>query len=253
MSGHSKWSTIKHQKGKQDAKRGRIFTKLIKEISIAAREGGGDPDANPRLRTAIASAKSANMPTDNIEKAIKRGTGDLPGVNYEEVRYEAYGPAGVAIIIEVVTDNKNRTVAELRHMFSRLNGSLGETGCVSWMFDWKGLISIPNDGKLKEEELFEMAIEAGGDDLKIEDDYFYIYTEVEDMVEVKENLEKNGVVIESAEISAIPQTTVKLDAKDAEKLFKLIDALEDHDDIQKVHANFEVDDEVLENYRNSQD
>ena len=170
MSGHSKWSTIKHQKGKTDARRGRLFTKLIREITVAARQGGGDIESNPRLRTAVSAAKTANMPSENIDKAIKRGTGDLPGVTYDEVKYEAYGPGGVAIIVEALTDNKNRTVAELRHIFARYNGNLGETGCVSWMFNWKGLITIPREKFPDEDALMELVIDSGAEDMKVEED-----------------------------------------------------------------------------------
>ncbi len=250
MSGHNKWSSIKHQKGKADARRGRLFTKLIREITVAAREGGGDPDMNPRLRTAIASAKSANMPSANIEKAIKRGTGDIPGVSYEEAKYEGYGPGGTAIIVDVLTDNKNRAVADIRHIFSKYNWSLGETGCVSWMFNWKGMIIISREKYPDEDEIMELALEIGADDMKMDEDYYYVYTDPADLNSVREALEENDLEIESAELSAVPTSTVKLEDKDARKLLKLIDALDDLDDVRRVHSNFEVDDALLEAYKN---
>lgn len=244
MSGHSKWAQIKHKKAATDAKRGRIFTRLIREITVAARTGGGDAEVNARLRVAIAAAKAANMPQENIERAIKRGTGELEGVSYEEVTYEAYGPGGVAILIEAMTDNKNRTVAAIRHTFSRFGGNLGETGCVSWMFKRTGLITIPSNG-VDEDRLIEVALDAGAQDVRQEDEYFEVYTDVAHVLEVKEKLEKSNFAVESAEITAIPQSYVHLEGKEAEKLVKLLSALEELDDVQKVHSNMDVPDEIL--------
>ncbi len=244
MSGHSKWAQIRHKKAAMDAKRGRLFTRLIREITVAARLGGGDPNANPRLRNAIAAAKAANMPAENIERAIKKGTGELPGVAYEEVVYEGYGPGGVAIMVEAMTDNKNRTVAEIRHIFSKYGGNLGETGCVSWMFRKSGLIYIPVEGT-DEDKLMEVALEAGADDIKQEGDYYEVYTAVGDLYSVREALEAAGFTVESAQISALPQSTVRVEGKDAERLLKLLSALEEHDDVQRVHSNMDVPDEIL--------
>ena len=244
MSGHNKWSSIKHRKMAQDAKRGKVFTKLIKEITIAARYGGGDPEANPRLRTAIAAARNVNMPNDNIEKAIKRGTGELEGVTYEEVTYEGYGPGGVAILIEAATDNKNRTVADIRHILSKHNGSLGENGSVSWMFEKKALITVPKDS-IEEDKLMELALDLGATDFETEGDIYTIYAEPSSLETIREGLENNGVKIESAENIMHPKTTVKLSGHDAEKMLKLMDKLEDADDVQKVHANFDIDDEEI--------
>ena len=246
MSGHSKWSTIKRKKGKADAERGRVFTRLIKEITVAAREGGGDADGNPRLRTAIAGAKAANMPAKNIENAIKKGTGELPGVTYEENTYEGYGQAGVAIYIEVLTDNKNRTTAEIRHLFSKYGGNLGENGCVGWLFDPKGVITVAKDA-IDEERLFELAIEAGAEDLDSEsDDVFEIYTALPDLVQVGGTLEQAGVSIQSQGPSRIPQNTVMVDENDGRKLLRLLDMIEDHDDVQKVYSNFDMSPETME-------
>lgn len=244
MSGHSKWAQIKHKKAATDAKRGKLFTRLIREITVAARNGGGDPEMNPRLRVAIAAAKSANMPQENIERAIKRGTGEIEGASFEEVTYEAYGPGGVAILIEVMTDNKNRTVAAIRHVFSRFGGNLGETGCVSWMFKKTGLITIPASG-VNEDKLIEVALDSGAQDVRQEDDYFEVYTDVFNLLDVKEKLEKSNFPIENAEITAVPQSYVHLEGKDAEKLVKLLSALEELDDVQKVHSNMDVPDEIL--------
>lgn len=247
MAGHSKWHNIRHKKAKQDAKRGQIFTKLIREITIAARQGGGDPEFNPRLRIAIDKAKEHNMPAENIERAIKRGTGELEGVNYEEVSYEGYGPEGVAIIVECVTDNRNRTTGEIRHIFSKYGGNLGSSGCVSFLFEDKGVILVPKDS-ITEEEIFEKAIEAGAEDVITEDDTYYeIRTSPEDLYSVKENLEKEGIKIEKAELTKIPTTTVEIkDPETAEKLMKLLDALEEQDDVQKVYSNFEMEDQLME-------
>ncbi len=245
MSGHSKWATIKRKKGKLDAARGRIFTRLIKEITVVARDGGGDPDTNARLRTAIATAKAANMPADNIKKAIKKGTGELPGVNYEEATFEGYGPNGVAVFIDCLTDNRNRTVAEVRHIFGKYNGNLGENGCVAWMFDRKGIIAVKADG-IDEDAFMEIALEAGAADIQTQEDAFEVTTEPNDLEQVRGALEKSEMPILEAEVRRIPQNTVKLDRKGAESMMKLMDALEDQDDVQQVSANFDIDDAVLE-------
>ncbi|MGC8868721.1 MAG: YebC/PmpR family DNA-binding transcriptional regulator [Sulfurihydrogenibium sp.] len=247
MAGHSRWHNIKNKKAKADAIKGRIFTKVIREITIAARLGGGDPEANPRLRIAIEKAREVNMPSENIEKAIKRGTGELEGVNYEEVRYEGYGPEGVAIIVEATTDNRNRTTAEVRHIFSKYGGNLGSSGCVSFLFEDKGIINVEKS-KYSEEEILEKALEAGAEDVITEDeDYYEIRTSVQDFYKVKENLEKMGVEIVKAELTKIPTTTVKITNEEtATKLMKLLDALEENDDVQKVYANFDIPEEILE-------
>jgi YebC/PmpR family DNA-binding regulatory protein len=245
MAGHSKWANIKFRKERQDAKKGKVFTKLIKEITIAARSGGGDPESNPRLRNAIQNAKTVNMPMKNIDNAIKKGTGELPGVVYEEVTYEGYGPGGVAVYIECTTDNKNRTVSEIRHLLSKYGGNLGESGCVSWKFDKKGLILIPKS-KYDEEELMLMAIDSGADDFKIEDEFFEIYTSFEKLEEINLILNEGGIQIDSANVTFIPQATLPLEGKQAEQMLKMIDALEDNDDVQNVYANFDIDEEVME-------
>jgi len=245
MSGHSKWHSIKHKKAKVDAARGRVFTKIIKELTVAARIGGGDPNTNPRLRVAVSAAKAANMPSKNIENAIKKGTGELPGVVYEDVAYEGYGPGGVAIYIEAVTDNRNRTVAEIRHLFDKYGGNLGETGSVAWMFERKGLIEVDRD-KYTEDELLEIALECGAEDLKAGGDLYEIYTAYEDFQEVRNALEEKSVTIESAELTMIPQNTIKLEGKTAEQLMKLMNILDEHDDVQNVHANFDIEDEEME-------
>jgi YebC/PmpR family DNA-binding regulatory protein len=245
MSGHSKWANIKFRKERQDAKKGKIFTKLIKEITIAARAGGGDPETNPRLRTALLNARAANMPMRNIENAILKGTGELPGVVYEEVVYEGYGPAGVAMYIESTTDNKNRTVSEVRHLLSKYGGNLGESGCVAWMFDKKGLIQVPQK-HYNEEELMLLAIDTGAEDFKVEDGYYEIYTSYDDLDTVNSKLSENGIKVESAEITFIPQTTIHLEGKHAEQMLKLMDALDENDDIQNVYANFDIDEEIME-------
>jgi YebC/PmpR family DNA-binding regulatory protein len=245
MSGHSKWHSIKHKKARVDAQRGKIFTRLIKEITVAARMGGGDPEMNPRLRTAVAAAKAANMPSKNIDNAIKKGTGELPGVVYEEIIYEGYGPGGVALHINVMTDNKNRTVAEIRHLLSKHGGNLGESGCVAWMFEKKGLVRV-NKENHDEEEVFMIALDAGAEDVQSDDEEsFEIYTEYENLESVKEEMEKKGVQIEEAVQTMIPQNTVKLEGKQAEQMIKLMEMLDDHDDVQDVNANFDIDDEVL--------
>ena len=234
MSGHNKWSTIKHKKGAADAKRGRIFTRLIKELTVAAREGGGSVDTNARLRKAVDDAKAANMPADNIKRAIQRGTGELPGVQYEEVTFEGYGPGGAAIYVEALTDNKNRTLPEIRHVFSKNGGNLGESGCVRFMFDKKGYIAVERD-KVTEDRLMEIALEAGADDLQTDDaEYFEIYTAPEALNDVKTKIEAKGVAIAVAEVSMIPQTPVKLDDAKSAQLMKLMEAIEEHDDVQNV-------------------
>ena len=244
MSGHSKWSSIKHKKGAADAKRGKIFTKIIKEITVAARIGGGDPDGNPRLRTAIMIAKSNNMPVDNITRAIKKGTGELEGTHYEEHTYEGYGPGGAAIFLEAMTDNKNRTVSEIRAALGKAGGNLGENGCVGWMFEQKGLITVKTQAK-SEDDLMELAIDAGADDMQTVDEHYEITTAVESFEAVRKALEDTSVPMESAEITRIPQNTVSIDEKKGKALLKLMDILEDHDDIQKAYSNFEISDEVM--------
>ncbi len=245
MAGHNKWSSIKHRKAAVDAKRGKIFTKLIKEITVAAKTGGGNPETNNRLRAAISAAKDANMPKDNIEKAIKRGTGELAGVTYEEIRYEGYGPGGAAVLVEVLTDNRNRAAAEIRHIFSKHNGSLGETGCVNWLFDKKGLITVSKES-VEEDVLFDIATDAGADDISEEGDFFEIVCEVENFENVKRALAENNIKFEEANITMIPQNNVKLSGKEAESMIKLMNALEDSDDVQNVHSNFDIEDSLLE-------
>jgi len=245
MSGHSKWATIKRKKGKLDAQRGRMFTKLIKEITIAARAGGGDPEGNPRLRTAIATAKAANMPQDNIKKAIQKGTGELPGVTYEEATYEGYGPGGVAIILEVVTDNKNRTVAEIRHLFTKYNGNLGETGCVGWMFEKQGRILVETS-KVDEEKLMEIVLDSGASDMTTEEDVYEIITPYDKFEAVKDSIENSDIEYSEASINMVPQTTIKLEGPKAESMLKLMMSLEEHDDIQDVYANFDIDESLME-------
>jgi YebC/PmpR family DNA-binding regulatory protein len=245
MSGHSKWHSIKHKKAKVDAQRGKVFTRLIKELTVAARTGGGDPGANARLRTAIAAAKASNMPADNIDRAIKKGTGELPGVSYEEITYEGYGPAGMALMVDVMTDNKNRTVAEIRHIMTKNGGNLGANGCVAWMFHKKGVISVPADG-VNEDELMEIVLEAGADDMRREGDAFEIVTPPASFEDVRSKLETQGITMERAELSMIPENTVKIAEKEAGKVLKLMDALESHDDVQNVYANFDIPEDVLE-------
>lgn len=243
MSGHSKWSSIKHKKGAADAKRGKLFTKLVKEIIVAAREGGGNPDMNPRLRLAISSAKAANMPGSNIEKAIKRGTGEIEGVNYVNYTYEGYGHNGVAILIEALTDNKQRTVSDIRHTFSKYGGNLAETGSVAWIFEQKGLIRIPK-ADIDEEEIMMTALDAGADDIITEDEFYEVYTPYSELHNVMQYLESSGYTIEKAELTRVPKNTVNAD-KVAEKLFRLIDKLDDLDDVQKTYSNLEVSDETI--------
>jgi len=247
MSGHSKWSSIKHKKAATDAKRGKMFTRFIRELTIAARSGGGDPNSNSRLRHAIDGARAANMPSDNIKKAIQRGTGELEGVHYEEFSYEGYGPGGVAILAEAMTDNKNRTVSEVRHVFSKYNGNLGEQGCVSWMFTRKGVILVPQSA-LGEDELMEIVVENGAEDMLKEGSHYEITTATEDFDRVHEALKAKKIPIESAEIAKVPSTYIKLEGKQAEQMLRLYDKLEELDDIQNVWANFDIADEVIEKF-----
>jgi len=245
MSGHSKWSTIKRKKGAADAKRGKVFTKIIKEIMVAARMGGGDANSNPRLRTAVLAAKAENMPKDNIDRAIKKGTGELEGVTYEEITYEGYGPGGVAMLVQVLTDNKNRTVADVRHIFSKHNGNLGETGCVSWMFENKGLILVDKAGA-DEDKLLEVALDAGALDVKDNGKEFEVTVSPASYDVVKKKIEETGFKPTFSEVTMVPQTTVKLVGKEAEQMLKLMEGLEDSDDVQKVFANFDIADEEME-------
>jgi len=247
MSGHSKWHTIKHKKAATDAKRGKIFTKLIKEVTIAARMGGGDPESNPRLRMAVQNAKDANMPGDNIKRAIMKGTGELPGQVIEEIVYEGYGPGGVALYIEVMTDNKNRTVAEIRHILGKHNGNLGATNTVAWKFDRKGLIVILED-QSDEETLMDIVLEAGAEDMTNEDGTFEIITDPTDFENVRNELESKGIQIESAQISMLPNTTVEIGNKHAEQLLKLMDKLDDHDDVQNVFSDCDIPEDIMEQY-----
>jgi YebC/PmpR family DNA-binding regulatory protein len=243
MSGHSKWHSIKHKKGAIDAKRGRAFTKLIKEITIAARIGGGDPDGNPRLRKAILDARGVNMPADNIKRAVMKGTGELEGGQLEEILYEGYGPGGVALIAETVTDNRNRTVSEIRHVFSKNGGNMGEAGSVSWMFQKKGYIVV-DKSKSDEDTIMSLALDAGADDFRA-DDSFEIFTAPNAMESIVEALKAKGIEPESAEISMIPQNTVKVEGKNAQQVLKLMEALDDHDDVQHVYANFDMEESEM--------
>lgn len=240
MSGHSKWATIRRKKGALDAKRGKLFTKLIKEITIAARDGGGDATGNPRLRLAIDNAKAANMPQDNIERAIKKATGELEGVHYSEITYEGYAPAGVAVLVEVATDNKNRTVAEVRHLFSKAGGSMGEAGSVAWMFDRKGIITLPRQGK-SEDDMMEIILDAGADDLSTEEDIFEVQTAIESFEPVRKALIQKGLKIENASLQWVAKNNVSVTGEDAEKVMKLIENLEDNDDVQNVFSNADID------------
>lgn len=243
MAGHSKWAQIKHKKAAVDAKRGKIFTKIAKEITVAVRLGGKDPEMNPRLRTVIAKAKSVNMPNDNIERAIKKGTGELADVQYEEITYEGYGPGGVAVLVEAMTDNKNRTVGEIRHIFSKYNGNLGESGCVSWLFEQKGYFVF--DGKtITEDELMEIALEAGAEDVRQDEDSLEVLTDPADFERVKDIFDKKGLKYNVAEVTKIPKNYVEVKGKDAENMIKLFEALEDHDDVQNVYANFDLPDDM---------
>ncbi len=244
MSGHSKWATTKHKKAATDAKRGKIFTKITKEITVAAKLGGGDPNGNPRLRTAVAKAKGVSMPAENIKRAIQKGTGELPGVSYEEITYEGYGPGGVAVIIEVLTDNRNRTVSEIRNIFSKGGGNMGEAGCVAWMFNKKGYLVV-NRAKVDEDKLMTLALDAGAEDMQTEDDNFAITTPPNEFEKVKKALEDGEVQPEVAEVTMIPQTYVQLQGKEAQQMLRLVENLEDNDDVQNVYANFDIPEELM--------
>jgi YebC/PmpR family DNA-binding regulatory protein len=245
MSGHSKWAGIKHKKAAVDAKKGQLFSKIIKEITVSARQGGGDPNINSRLRVAIARAKEANMPSDNIERAIKRGTGELPGVSYEEVVYEGYAPGGVAVLVEALTDNKNRTTAELRNIFSKKGGNLAGSGSVSWMFNKKGYILV-DKAQVDEDRLLSVVLEAGAEDMKSDNGSFEIATEVKDFESVKAALLNSNITPQLAELTMIPSSTVKISGPQAKQVLSLVEALEEHDDVQNVYSNFDIPDDVLQ-------
>jgi YebC/PmpR family DNA-binding regulatory protein len=240
MSGHSKWATIRRKKGALDAKRGKLFTKLIKEITIAARDGGGDPNGNPRLRLAVDNAKAANMPADNIDRAIKKATGELEGAHYEEITYEGYAPAGIAVLVEVVTDNKKRTVAEVRHLFSKSGGNMGEAGSVAWMFDKKGVLTLPRQNKT-EDEMMEIVLDAGADDLQTEEEVFVVQTSIESFEPVRKALIEKKLEIENASLQRVAKNHIAVSGEDAEKVMKLIEALEDNDDVQNVFSNADIE------------
>jgi len=245
MSGHSKWSTIKHKKAATDARRGKMFSKILKEITVAARLGGADPKGNPRLRTALLEAKSNSVPGDNIDRAIKKGTGELESAVYEEIVYEGYGPGGVAVLVEAATDNRNRTTAEIRHAFARNGGNLGESGCVAWMFNRRGYFAI-DSGTMDEEKFMDLALELGADDVAIEEDVYEIYTTMEDFVSVQEELERRGIPLAASELAMVPQTTIDVPRDKVSQVLRLVEALEDQDDAQKVWANLNIDEKVLE-------
>ena len=245
MAGHSKWANIKHRKAAVDAKRGKIFTKLIRELTVAAKEGGADPESNPRLRTAVATAKGANMPNDTIERAIKRGTGDIEGIIYNEIFYEGYGPGGSAVYVKTLTDNRNRTVSEIRRIFTKHGGGLGENGCVAWMFDLKGRIAFAGDS-VDEDTLFDVVIDAGADDVRTEDSEIVVITPTDSYEAVKRAVSDAGIQYESAEVTMIPQTNVRIEGREAEHMIRLMEALEDSDDVQNVYANFDIDEQLLE-------
>jgi YebC/PmpR family DNA-binding regulatory protein len=248
MSGHSKWATIKRKKAATDTARGRVFTRLIKEVTIAARDGGGNPDGNPRLRLAIQTAKAANMPADNIKRAIQKGTGELPGVSYEEVTYEGYAPGGVAILVDCVTDNSTRTVSEMRHIFSRHNGNMGTSGSVAWMFHKKGQIVVPTAGQAKpvsEDDLLGIILDAGADDMQTDEFGFTITTTPHAFEAVKKAIEDKRIIMDNAAIQMVPENTVKVTGKEAEQTLKLMEALEEHDDVQNVYANFDIDEKDM--------
>ncbi len=245
MSGHSKWSTIKHKKGKEDAKRGKLFTKAIREITMAAREGGGDIDGNPRLRHAVDAAKAVNMPADNIDRAIKKGTGELEGVTYEEIKYEGYGPGGAAVLVETATDNKNRTTSEIRHIFSKYNGNLGAVGSVSWIFERKGIITIDKD-KFNFEKVMDIAIDNGAEDVVLENEHIIITSNSNDMIKIKNTFEEKNIEIIESLITKIPKSVVKVNESKASTLFKLLEKLEENEDVQEVYSNFEVPDDIME-------
>ncbi len=244
MSGHSKWATIKHKKGAADARRGKVFTKLIKEITVAARLGGGDADTNPRLRTAVAAAKAENMPADNIKRAIQKGTGELPGASYEEAVYEGYGPSGVAMMLEITTDNRNRTLSEIRHILSKHGGNLGETGCVSWVFSKQGYVVIDKE-KADEETLLDLVTDAGAEDMRDDGNNWEIISSPERFQQVVDRLKAENIAPTVAEVSMVPQSSVKLAGKSAQQMLRLMEELEDHDDVQRVHANFDIEEAEL--------
>ena len=244
MSGHSKWANIKHRKAAVDAKRGKVFTKLIRELTVAAKAGGGDPEANPRLRTAITAAKGQNMPNDTIDRAIKRGTGEIGGDDYHEIAYEGYGPGGSAVLVMTLTDNRNRTVSDIRRIFTKHGGSLGESGCVSWMFHMKGRIAFEKD-KVDEDKVFEIALEAGADDVVTEDSELVVITPPEAFESVKSSIQEAGLTFETAEVTMIPQNSLKIEGRDAETMIRLMEALEDSDDVQNVYSNFDVSEELM--------
>lgn len=245
MAGHSKWANIKHRKAAVDAKRGKVFTKLIRELTIAAKHGGGDPESNPRLRTAITTAKGQNMPNDTIDRAVKRGTGEIGGDEFHEISYEGYGPGGSAVLVRALTDNRNRTVADVRRIFTKHGGNLGESGCVAWMFDMKGRIAFEKD-QVDEDQVFEIALEAGADDVRTEDNELVVVTPPELIEEVKTAIQEAGLSFESAEVTMIPQNSVKIEGKDAEHMIRLMEALEDSDDVQNVYSNFDVPEDLIE-------
>ena len=245
MAGHSKWANIKHRKAAVDAKRGKMFTKLIRELTVAAKEGGPDADSNPRLRAAINTAKGQNMPNDTIDRAIKRGSGDMEGVVYQEVFYEGYGPGGSAVYVQALTDNKNRTVAAVRSLFHKNGGNLGETGCVAWIFEMKGRITF-NSESVTEDQLFDIAIDAGAEDVIAEDNDLVVITSIDDFENVKTVLKDSGLEYDEAEVTMVPQSNVKIDGKEAERMIRLMEALEDSDDVQNVYANFDISEELLE-------
>lgn len=252
MSGHSKWASIKHKKAATDAKRGKIFNKHAKLIETAARSGGGDANMNPRLRTAVQAARDDNMPNDKIEKAVAKGSGQIKGVVYEEITYEAYGPAGVAMIIQVLTDNKNRTVGEIRHALQKYGGHLGESGSVAWNFSQKGLIAIPSDGN-DEDRVMEVVLDAGAEDLSVECDEFEVTTDPKNFMSVRDSLTKAGIAVSSSQVTFVPGTTVELEENDARKVLRLMEALDDHEDVQSVSANFDISDEILERVKEDEE
>ncbi len=245
MAGHSKWANIKHKKAREDAKRGKVFSKIVKEITVAARLGGGDLEANPRLRQAVDKARSVNMPKDNIERAIKKGTGEGGGAQYEQVMYEGYGPAGVAVLLEVLTDNRNRVVAEIRHAFSKNKGNLGESGCVAWLFDSRGYIAVAKDG-VDEDRIMDVALEAGADDVEDGGAVWEVFTDPAAYQQARDAIEAAGLPVEAAELTMIPKNTVRLEGADAERMLRLLEMLEDNDDVQNVYANFDIDEAEME-------
>ncbi|MBI5441184.1 MAG: YebC/PmpR family DNA-binding transcriptional regulator [Deltaproteobacteria bacterium] len=244
MSGHNKWSTIKHKKGKADAKRGKIFSKLVKEITVSARMGGGDPEGNARLRTAIEKARAESMPKDNIDRAIKKGTGEGGGAQYEQVTYEGYGPGGVAVLVDCLTDNRNRVVAEIRHAFSKNKGNLGENGCVGWLFESKGYIAVSKT--VDEDKIMEVALDAGAEDVRDAEDQWEITTEPAELHAVRSALESGGIKVDSSDVTMIPKNSVKLEGKEAEQMLRLMEMLEDNDDVQNVYANFDISEDEME-------